>query len=146
MAKSHAARRNKLKHKKVSPLTISGPSTPTHDPPVAFPTIPTHDPPVPFPTIPTRDPPVPFPTNVSQVEEVESFLQACIPPMGHLLQRLLSYGCRNQQFLYAVSQWPKAEIEEFLHNLPTLGGRDITPMEVQVLRVHFLQYFAGRSG
>jgi len=130
MTKDHAARRTRLK-KNLSAALPDRENLPQ--------ALPTRVSPSPSPS--KAHPVSPLPTNVSQVEEVESFLQACTPPMGHLLQRLLSYGCRNRQFLLAASHWPKEEIEVLLQNLPTLGGRELTQMEVQVLRLHFSQYF-----
>ncbi|TFK35566.1 hypothetical protein BDQ12DRAFT_687976 [Crucibulum laeve] len=82
------------------------------------------------------------PTNMSQIAEVEAFLQSCIPPMTRYLPRFLAYGCRNKQFLCAVSRWSKDEIEEFLCALPLLEGNEMSDMEKMILRLHFEKYFS----
>lgn len=78
----------------------------------------------------------------SQIRSVQKFLEAARPPMTHLLQQFIEFGCRNEDFLLAVSVWPLERIRKFLKSLPPgPGGSPLTKMEVDILTYHFESYF-----
>jgi len=79
-------------------------------------------------------------TRNQDVETVENFLINCFPPMGHFLDRFLSYGCRNAQFLHSVSTLPRDSIIRFIRSLPCLDGEAMSEMEVFLLTENFLNY------
>lgn len=74
------------------------------------------------------------------VEAVEIFLNNCVPPMTHFLERFLTYGCRNAQFLHSVSTLPRDGIVRFIRSLPCLDGGVMSEMEVFLLTENFLNY------
>ncbi|KAJ3568219.1 hypothetical protein NP233_g5850 [Leucocoprinus birnbaumii] len=62
----------------------------------------------------------PYPSQIDndyQPDEVRAFLQSCEPPMGHLLQTFLAFGCRNRLFLEAVAESDQEEIEGFIRKV-----------------------------
>ena len=79
-------------------------------------------------------------TRNQDAEAVENFLNNCVPPMAHFLERFLSYGCRNAQFLRSVSTLPRDGIVRFIRSLPCLDGGVMSEMEVFLLTENFLNY------
>jgi hypothetical protein len=78
----------------------------------------------------------------SQIPSVHKFLEAAFPPMTHLLQRFIDFGCRSEELLFAISMWPPERIRRFLKSLPPgPTGSALTKMEVDILAYHFESYF-----
>ncbi|KAH6909198.1 hypothetical protein BKA70DRAFT_228200 [Coprinopsis sp. MPI-PUGE-AT-0042] len=80
-------------------------------------------------------------SNIREVEGLRYFLKKfCDPPMESFLDRFLQYGCHSLGWLRPVRTWPVEVIDSFLRNLPKTNGRDMTPMEVIVLRMCILTF------
>jgi hypothetical protein len=79
--------------------------------------------------------------NPNEYHDIHSFLEASMPPMTHLFDAFINFGCINTDFLLAVSRWSSENIRDFLDQL-SLGpnGRQITEMEKFVLQNHFEDY------
>ncbi|CAA7263845.1 unnamed protein product [Cyclocybe aegerita] len=81
-------------------------------------------------------------TGTTQIPSVLAFLEACIPSMGHLLDRFTEFGCVNEEFLFGASRWPANTIQNFLESLPPgPEGEKLTKMEVLALQIHLKTYF-----
>lgn len=91
------------------------------------------------PALPPPPASPPYPTNVTQVAEVQAFLQACNPPMGVLILDFLSHGLRTGKHLRAVSRWPPQELEGLLREI--LISRETMLVDVQILKLHFSRSF-----
>ncbi|KAF9048512.1 hypothetical protein BJ165DRAFT_1460239 [Panaeolus papilionaceus] len=87
------------------------------------------------------------PSSSAIVTEQESylinFLRACNPPMDHYYDCFIKAGCRNYQYLFALSTWPKETRRSFLKSLGSAeGGSKPTGMDVLVID-HFLEVAFG---
>jgi hypothetical protein len=79
----------------------------------------------------------------NQYRDIHSFLGASIPPMTHLMDAFIDFGCTNADFLLAISSWSSERTREALDQL-SLGPNDrkFTEMEKFILENHFKEYFA----
>ena len=78
-----------------------------------------------------------------QYGAVLDFLNASKPPMSHLIDSFVDYGCINAEFLLAISSWSVERIRYVLDQLlPGRDGKKLTEMEKFVLQNHFREYFA----
>jgi len=78
-----------------------------------------------------------------QYGAVLDFLNASKPPMAHLMDAFVDYGCINAEFLLAISSWSVERIRCVLDQLtPGRDGKKITEMEKFILQEHFKEYFA----
>jgi hypothetical protein len=82
----------------------------------------------------------------NQYRDIHSFLESSTPPMTHLMDAFINFGCINADFLLAVSTWSFERIRDVLDQL-SLGpdGRQITEMEKFILENHFKEYFAQKE-
>jgi hypothetical protein len=76
----------------------------------------------------------------NRYRDIHSFLESSIPPMTHLMDAFIDFGCINADYLLAISSWSFESIRNALNQL-SLGGRQITEMEKFVLEYHFKEYF-----
>ena len=78
----------------------------------------------------------------NQYKDVHRFLEASTPPMTHLMDAFINFGCINADFLRAISVWSLDKIRNVLDQL-SLGpnGRQISRMDKFVLENHFKEYF-----
>ena len=84
---------------------------------------------------PTHDP--------NQYRAVHDFLQASVPPMTHLMDAFIDFGCINAHFLRTISTWPFEKIRCVLDQLsPGSNDKKLTGMEKFILQDHFKDYFA----
>ena len=78
-----------------------------------------------------------------QYGTVLDFLNASKPPMSHLMDAFVDYGCINAEFLLAISSWSVERIRYVLDQLtPGRDGKKMTEMEKFVLQNHFKEYFS----
>ncbi|KDR76389.1 hypothetical protein GALMADRAFT_140091 [Galerina marginata CBS 339.88] len=85
---------------------------------------------------------VPQPQFGHPIARVHHFLDTCIPSMTGFLKRFIDIGCVNDEYLFSVSLWTPAQIEDFLHKLPAgPDGSVMNATEMFVLRNHFMDYF-----
>jgi len=77
----------------------------------------------------------------NEYHDIHNFLEASMPPMTHLFDAFINFGCINTDFLLAVSRWSSENIRDFLDQL-SLGPneRQITEMEKFVLQNYFEDY------
>ena len=79
----------------------------------------------------------------NQYRAVYDFLQASMPPMTHLMDAFIDFGCFDPVCLHAISIWPLERIESVLNQLsPGSGDGKLTKMETFILQNHFREYFA----
>ena len=85
----------------------------------------------------------------NQYQDIRTFLENSMPPMTHLMDAFINFGCINGEFLLAISSWPLERIREVLDQL-SLGPNDkpITEMDKYILENHFKEYFTqvGKRG
>jgi len=75
-------------------------------------------------------------------QSILAFLNACMPPMGHLLDRFLESGCNSEEYLLGVSLWEAGQVEEFLRRLPPdANGKRLSLMEVLTLKNYWRAHF-----
>ncbi|KAF8808853.1 hypothetical protein BYT27DRAFT_7188336 [Phlegmacium glaucopus] len=75
-----------------------------------------------------------------QYPAIYDFLEASVPPMTHLMDSFIDFGCINADFLRAISSWSCEGIRQVLDQLPGRDGRNLTEMEKLVLQNHFKEY------
>jgi len=82
----------------------------------------------------------------NQYRDIHNFLGASIPPLTHLMDTFIDFGCTNADFLLAISSWSSERIREALEQL-SLGHHDrrFTDMEKFILENHFKEYFAQKE-
>ena len=77
-----------------------------------------------------------------QYRAIYEFLEASMPPMTHLMDSFIDFGCTNTDFLRAISSWSFEMIRDVLDRLPPgHDGRKLTEMEKLVLQTHFKDHF-----
>ena len=78
----------------------------------------------------------------NEYPDIYNFLKTSTPPMTHLLDAFIEFGCVNADFLLAMSSWTFEEIRRILDRL-SLGpnGRQLTEMEIFILQNHFKEHF-----
>ena len=78
----------------------------------------------------------------NQYPDIHSFLKASAPPMTHLMDAFINFGCTNADYLLAISSWSSEAIADLLNQL-SLGpaGRQLTEMDKLILQDHFKEYF-----
>jgi hypothetical protein len=83
----------------------------------------------------------------NQYRDIHSFLGTSTPPMTHLMDAFINFGCINADFLLAISSWSSERIREVLDQL-SLGpdDRQITEMDKFILENHFKEYFTQQIG
>ena len=75
-------------------------------------------------------------------QSVLAFLNACMPPMGHLLDRFLESGCNSEEYVLGVSLWEAGQVEEFLRRLPPdVNGKRLSLMEILTLKNYWKAHF-----
>ena len=81
----------------------------------------------------------------NQYRDIRRFLESSLPPMTHLMDAFIDFGCVNAAFLHTVSSWSIEKIRDVLNQL-TLGptGKKITEMDKFILENHFKEYFSQR--
>jgi len=73
---------------------------------------------------------------------IHDFLEASVPPMTHLMDTFIDFGCTNADFLMAISSWSFERIRNVLNQIPPgQNGRKMTEMEKLILQNHFKEYF-----
>ena len=77
----------------------------------------------------------------NQYKEINDFLKITIPPMTHLLDAFIDFGCVNAEYLRAVSSWSFEGIRGVLDGLSLGSDRSLTEMEKFILQNHFMEYF-----
>jgi hypothetical protein len=91
-------------------------------------------------------PPLPLPPPLhdpNQYQAIHKFLQASKPPMTHLMDVFIDFGCTNADFLIAVSSWSMERIRGLLDKLPPgPDGKKVTEMDKFILQNHLKEYFA----
>lgn len=82
----------------------------------------------------------------NQYHDIHKFLGASIPPMIHLMDAFIDFGCINAAFLLAISSWSSEKIRDVLDRL-SLAPHDkkVTEMEKFILENHFKEYFAQKE-
>lgn len=81
--------------------------------------------------------------------DIHNFLEASMPPMTHLMDAFIDFGCINADFLLTISSWSIEKIRDVLDQLsPGSNGKQITEMDKFILEYHFKEYFTqkGRRG
>ncbi|KAF8987679.1 hypothetical protein BDQ17DRAFT_1350834, partial [Cyathus striatus] len=64
--------------------------------------------------------------------------------MSRYLAQFLAVGCRNKQYLRAVSKFPEPMLKEFIDSLADSDDdRRMTITEKFILRAWFVEYFRG---
>jgi hypothetical protein len=83
----------------------------------------------------------------NQYRDIHNFLGTSTPPMTHLMDAFINFGCINADFLLAISSWSSERIREVLDQL-SLGPNDrqITEMDKFILENHFKEYFTQHIG
>jgi hypothetical protein len=82
----------------------------------------------------------------NQYRDIHNFLGASIPPLTHLMDTFIDFGCTNADFLLAISSWPSERIREALEQLSLEhNDRKFTDMEKFILENHFKEYFAQKE-
>jgi hypothetical protein len=77
-----------------------------------------------------------------QYRPIHDFLEASMPPMIHLMDAFIEFGCINADFLLAISSWSSEKIKYALDKFPAgRDGRKMTEMEKFILQNHFKEYF-----
>lgn len=89
-------------------------------------------------------PPLPLPPHdPNQYQAIHGFLQASKPPMTHLMDVFVNFGCINTDFLLAISSWSSERIRGLLDRLPPgPDGKKVTEMDKFILQNHIKEYFA----
>ena len=85
----------------------------------------------------------------NQYRDVRSFLETSMPPMTHLTDAFIDFGCVNAEFLLTISSWTFERIRDVLDQLSAgPDGRQITEMDKFILQNHFKEYFTqlGKKG
>jgi hypothetical protein len=83
-----------------------------------------------------------------QYRDIHSFLETSMPPMTHLMDAFIDFGCINADFLLTISSWSMEQIRDVLDQL-SLGrnGKQMTEMDKFILENHFKEYFTrGKEG
>ena len=82
----------------------------------------------------------------NQYRDIHNFLEASLPPMTHLMDAFIDFGCINADFLLTISSWSIEKIRDVLDQLS--NGKQITEMDKFILENHFKEYFTqkGRGG
>ena len=84
-----------------------------------------------------------------QYRDIHNFLEASIPPMTHLMDAFIDFGCINADFLLTISSWSNERIRDVLDQLSLgLNGKQISEMDKFILEYHFKEHFAnlGKGG
>lgn len=77
-----------------------------------------------------------------RINEVAAFLKGCNPPMCHLLNSFIKFGCRNRKFLEAVADYDDNEMLDFLRTVIKHENQGLGfEMDVWVLKRQFKRYF-----
>jgi len=76
----------------------------------------------------------------NQYRDIHNFLKSSMPPMTHLMDAFIDFGCINVDFLRAVSSWSFEAIRGVLDQLGS-NGKQLTEMEKFILQNHFKEYF-----
>lgn len=81
----------------------------------------------------------------NQYRDIHSFLETSLPPMTHLMDAFINFGCINAAFLHTISSWSTEKIRDVLNQLSLdPKGRKITEMDKFILENHFKEYFSQR--
>ena len=90
----------------------------------------------------TAEPSLPAATPLidGQSAQVRRFLATCMPSMTHFLPNFIAFGCKNEEFLLAVTSWTDDAIDSFLKSVSSCDSNEFTGMDILVLRNHFRNY------
>ncbi|PPQ73705.1 hypothetical protein CVT26_010860 [Gymnopilus dilepis] len=89
----------------------------------------------------------------SSDDAIYFFLEACQPPMVHLLQRFVEYGCSTEVYLRSFASFSQEKRRNVLRKIlairpishgegdATSGRTDMREMDLDVLDNHFVDYF-----
>ena len=58
------------------------------------------------------------------------------------MDAFIDFGCVNAEFLLAISSWPIETIQGVLDRLSLPDGKELTEMEIFILKDHFKEYFS----
>jgi hypothetical protein len=79
----------------------------------------------------------------NQYRDIYNFLEASMPPMTHLMDAFIDFGCTNTDFLLTISSWSTEKIRDVLDQLSP--RKQITEMDKFILEYHFKEYFTQRG-
>ena len=78
----------------------------------------------------TTEPSLPaaIPLMDEQSAQVRRFLATCTPSMTHFLPNFIAFGCKNEEFLLAVTSWTDDAIDSFLKSVSSCDNNEFTGM------------------
>ena len=90
----------------------------------------------------TAEPSLPAATPLmdEQSAQVRRFLATCTPSMTHFLPNFIAFGCKNEEFLLAVTSWTDDAIDSFLKSVSSCDNNEFTGKDILVLKNHFRNY------
>lgn len=81
--------------------------------------------------------------NARHAVDVLAFLEGCNPPLPFLLPHFIEAGIDERGWLWAMQEWPKSALKDFLASNFTMqadGSPDEKKVAVQALLNHFDDY------